>query len=68
MHIPTDLHSPIMVDNVTIPEERTRALIYAGKLLAELSNPHKTPGIPDSMCESAWHVLRHYPDKGYITS
>ena len=51
---------------MTTPEERTRALIFAGELLAELSNPLKTPDVPGTIRESARHVLRHYPDKGYI--
>jgi hypothetical protein len=55
-----------MLMNMTTPEERTRALLCAGKLLAELSSPLKTPGVPDSIRESARHVLRHYPDQGYI--
>ena len=55
-----------MRTNMTTPDERTRALLFAGNLLAELSNPLKTPGVPESIRESARHVLRHYPDKGYI--
>jgi hypothetical protein len=51
---------------MTMPDERTRALLLAGKLLAELASPLKTPGVPDSIRESARHVLRHYPDKGDI--
>ena len=52
--------------NMTTPDERTRALVFAGNLLAELANPLKTPGVPESVRESARHVLRHYPDQGYI--
>lgn len=55
-----------MLMTMTTPDERTRALLFAGKLLAELSNPLKTPGVPESIRESARHVLRHYPDNGYI--
>ena len=51
---------------MTMPEERTLALLFAGELLEDLSNPLKTPGVPESIRESARHVLRHYPDKGYI--
>ena len=52
---------------MTTPDERTRALLFAGDLLADLSNPLKTFGVPESIRERARHVLRHYPDKGYIT-
>lgn len=55
-----------MPTNMTTPDERTRALLFAGELLAELSNPLKTPGVPETVRESARHVLRHYPDIGYI--
>ena len=66
--------SKIITDNseyhlgriMTTPHERTRALLFAGELLAELSNPNNTPGVPESIRESARHVLRHYPDQGYI--
>ena len=51
---------------MTTPDERTRALLFAGELLADLLNPLKTPSVPDSIRESARHVLRHYPDQGYI--
>jgi hypothetical protein len=51
---------------MTTPDERTRALLFAGDLLADLSNPLKTPGVPEAIRKSARHVLRHYPDQGYI--
>ena len=51
---------------MTTPYERTRALLFAGELLAELANPLKTPSVPESVRERARHVLRHYPDRGYI--
>lgn len=55
-----------MLTNMTTPDERTKALLLAGELLAELANPFKTPGVPESIRESARHVLRHDPDRGYI--
>lgn len=55
-----------MLTNMTMPDERTRALLLAGNLLAELSNPLKTPGVPDSIRDQAQHVLRHYPSQGDI--
>lgn len=51
---------------MTTPDERTRALLFAGELLSDLSNPLITPDVPEAIRERARHVLRHYPDKGYI--
>lgn len=47
--------------NMTMPDERTRALLLAGKLLAELSNPIVMPDVPEIVREKARHILRHYP-------
>ena len=55
-----------MVINMTTPYERTRALLYVGELLSELSNPAKTPGVPEEIRERARHALRHYPSAGDI--
>lgn len=52
-----------------MPDERTRALLFAGELLAELSNPLMTPDVPDAIRKQAQHILRHYPsrsDIGYL--
>lgn len=51
---------------MTTPYERTRALLYAGELLMELSSPAKTPGVPEAIREGARHALRHYPSAGDI--
>ena len=50
---------------MTMPDERTRALICAHELLLELS---LHPEIFDAtqLHERASHVLRHYPDDGLI--
>ncbi|MCG5077519.1 BPSL0761 family protein [Paraburkholderia tagetis] len=50
---------------VTMPDERTRALIYARSLLLQLS---RVPPELDAcgLRELAAHVLRHYPDDGMI--
>lgn len=55
-----------MLTNMTMPDERTRALLLAGKLLAELSNPVVTPDVPEIIREKARHILRHYPSGGDI--
>lgn len=33
---------------MTIPEERTRAVLKTRQLLADLANPARTPNVPDS--------------------
>ncbi|WP_409567674.1 BPSL0761 family protein [Rugamonas sp. DEMB1] len=44
---------------MTMPDERTRALIAAGEFLSELQDSLKTPGVPDVICEYALRVLTH---------
>ena len=53
---------------MTMPNERTRALLFAYDLLNDLRAPVKTPGVPDEIRERALHVLRHYPDRFEIVS
>lgn len=52
---------------MTLPFERTRALLYAGELLAELLDPEKTPGVPDVVHGRVRHALRHYPSRYEIS-
>ncbi|CAE6767895.1 hypothetical protein R70006_03805 [Paraburkholderia domus] len=50
---------------MTMPDERTRALICARELLLELSlHPERFDA--RQLQERAGHVLRHYPDDGLI--
>lgn len=51
---------------MTMPHERTRALIFAGELLEDLRRPDLTPGIPNEIRQQALGVLRHYPSKDDI--
>jgi len=46
---------------MTIPVERTRAVIYTRQFLYDLIDPKKTPRVPKSIRASALHCLRHYP-------
>lgn len=46
---------------MTLPRERTLALLYGGELLCDLTDPQKTPDIPDEIRNRARHVLRHFP-------
>jgi hypothetical protein len=51
---------------MTMPDERTRALLAAGEFLTELRDSLKTPGVPEVIREYALRVLRHYPDRREI--
>ena len=46
---------------MTLPDERTRAVLYARQFLLDLLDPKKTPGVPKSIRVRASMVLRHYP-------
>ena len=46
---------------MTIPYERTRALIEAYELLRRLQDPQDTPRAPRWLREEARKLLRHYP-------
>lgn len=46
---------------MTIPFERTRALIEARELLKRLQDPKETPRVPRWLREQATVLLRHYP-------
>ena len=46
---------------MTIPNERTRALIETKSLLQELQDSKLTPRVPAAVREIARKLLRHYP-------
>ncbi len=46
---------------MTIPYERTRAILETRRFLRELVNPADTPRIPMRFREMARLLLRHYP-------
>lgn len=48
---------------MTVPIERTNAVIYTQKFLLELLDPKKTPRVPRSVRQQALHLLRHYPSE-----
>lgn len=48
---------------MTIPTERTRAVIQAEELLLDLVSSRKTPRIPKEIRDRAARILRHYPSK-----
>ena len=47
---------------MTIPSERSRAIVETQKFLYDLINPMNTPRIPRSIRERASRLLRHYPN------
>lgn len=51
---------------MTTPDQRTHALKFAGEFLDELTDPKKTPNVPDSVRQRALHILRHYPSPSDI--
>lgn len=51
---------------MTVPSERTRALIHAYELLKRLQDPQETPRVPRWLRGHAKALLRHYPDYSSI--
>jgi hypothetical protein len=51
---------------MTIPYERTRALIEAYELLKRLQDPQNSPRVPRWLREEARKLLRHYPNYATI--
>ena len=48
--------------SMTMPFERTRAVLATKEFLVELLNPEQTPRIPRPIRGYAKSLLRHYPD------
>lgn len=48
---------------MTVPFERTNAVIFTEKFLIDLLDPKKTPRIPKSIRQRASWLLRHYPSE-----
>jgi len=46
---------------MTLPFERTRAVLEAERFLLNLSDPKVTPGIPKVLRQRAKSILRHFP-------
>jgi hypothetical protein len=46
---------------MTMPDERTQALVRTHQLLLSLQSPQKTPRVPRWLREEAKTLLRHYP-------
>jgi hypothetical protein len=48
---------------MTVPIERTNAVIRTQKFLIDLLDPKKTPRVPRSIRQDARNLLRHYPSE-----
>ena len=51
---------------MTVPSERTRAVLQTEQFLVDLTDPKKTPRIPRSIRKRALSLLRHYPCKYHM--
>ena len=52
---------------MTVPMERTNAVVETEKFLLDLLDPKKTPKIPKVIRQRAGSLLRHYPRKDEMT-
>lgn len=48
---------------MTVPVERTNAVMATEDFLLDLCDPRKTPRVPKVIRDRARHMLRHYPSK-----
>lgn len=46
---------------MTMPDERTRAILQTKDFLVELLSAEQTPGVPATVRREARRLLRHYP-------
>jgi len=48
---------------MTLPIERTNAVLRTEKFLCSLLDPKQTPRVPKSIRQEAARLLRHYPSQ-----
>lgn len=48
---------------MTLPIERTNAVVWTESFLKDLLDPKKTPRVPKTIRDQARRLLRHYPTK-----
>ena len=48
---------------MTLPCERTSAVLRTEKFLLDLQDPKKTPKVPKHIRQEAYRCLRHYPSQ-----
>lgn len=46
---------------MSLPDERTRAVLWARALLEDLLDPKQTPRVPREVRERASAILKHFP-------
>ena len=46
---------------MTLPSQRTQAVLRVEKFLLDLRNPKKYPRVPKAVREEASRLLKHYP-------
>ena len=51
---------------MTMPIERSRAVINTRQFLVDLMNPDKTPKVPNAVRKEAYRCLKHYPGEYYM--
>lgn len=48
---------------MTVPRERTNAVVFTRSFLYDLIDPKKTPRVPKAIRQRANGLLRHYPSQ-----
>ena len=48
---------------MTVPRERTNAVLFTAAFLYDLLDPKKTPRVPKVIRQRAHRLLRHYPSQ-----
>ena len=48
---------------MTVPSERTNAVMFTETFLLSLIDPKQTPRVPKSIRQEAHRLLRHYPSR-----
>jgi hypothetical protein len=48
---------------MTMPSERTQAILRVERFLLDLRDPKKYPRVPKAVREEASRLLKHYPSK-----
>jgi len=51
---------------MTVPTERTRAVVFAHAFLKDLLDPKITPRVPKDVRATAKWLLRHYPEPSTV--
>ena len=51
---------------MTLPIERTQAVLRTEEFLKDLLDPKKTPRVPRQIRDRAYRCLRHYPSQYHM--